>query len=148
MDTSKTQFSKGRDGWKGEDTIDMGTQVTDYAGRVQNRVLHITTHKSYRGGLVSAASCMLEGNGFTTFAIGGDYSKTVAKLDNRCTENSVRQLHAAVMEQQADALLAEARAFYEAKDAAKALHAKRDADMKAADEARTQADLAEARVPA
>lgn len=133
MDTSKTVFSKGqRNGWQGMDTIQMGPALNHH-GEPATRVLTISTWKSSRGGIQTVANCALHADGMTMTDIFGDYRKTVAKLDNRCTEKSVRQLHTAVMEQQGDALLIEARAFYEAKDATRALHAKRDAELAAVD---------------
>lgn len=144
----QTLIQKSRNGWQAESIITLG-EAKDTHGEPAKRKLTIHTWKRSRGGIYTNASCSIHGNGFTQHALFADYSKTVAELAGvKCTEKSVKTLHATVMAQQADAILAEARAFYEAKDAAKALNAKRDAELKAADEARRQADLAEARVPA
>mgnify|MGYP001558622490 FL=1 len=132
MDTSNTKVYKARDGWNAKDTIDMAT--TMWLGITGTRQLEIRTYKNSNGGIHTFASCHFNAAGMTTFDIYGDYRKRVAALpDVRCTEKSVKTLHATVMAQQADAILIEARDFYAKKDAAKALNAKRDAELAAQD---------------
>lgn len=82
------------------------------------RVLTIRTSKGSRGLRTSAQSCKVEAsaNGFSSrsFMLFGDFSKTVMQSDKRATEKAIREQHAAVLAN-ADALLAEAEAFYAAK---------------------------------
>jgi hypothetical protein len=132
MDTSKTQFYKGRDGWNAKDTIDLGAATS--AGRTGTRMLEISTYKRSRGGIHTRVNCHIVADGCTIFEVFGDYNKTVATIEGaKCTEKAVKTLHATVMAQQADAIVAEARDFYAKKDAAKALHAKRDEELAALD---------------
>uniref|UniRef100_A0A6M3K3D0 Uncharacterized protein n=1 Tax=viral metagenome TaxID=1070528 RepID=A0A6M3K3D0_9ZZZZ len=131
MDTSKTRFYKEqRGGWNGKDTIDMGVAAIHGNRGEGTRMLQIHTYKRSRGGIHTFASCAIHAAGMMTMDLFGDYSKTVATLDGvKCTEKSIKTLHTKVMAEQADAILAEARAFYAAKDAAKALNDKRDAEL-------------------
>lgn len=131
--SSTTLMQKGREGWNAKDTIDLGAATS--AGRTGTRMLEISTYKRSRGGIHTRVNCHIVADGCTIFEVFGDYNKTVATIEGaKCTEKAVKTLHATVMAQQADAILAEARAFYSAKDAAKALHAKREAELKEADE--------------
>jgi len=133
MDTGNTTYTKGKGGHRACTAFPLGDAL-DTMGRPGTRVLDITTYK-FSGGLGTFASCHIEAGGMISFFIGGDFHKRAAQLNGaRCTEKSVRELHTAVIDQQSSAILAEARAFYEAKDAAKALNAKRDAELKEADE--------------
>ena len=144
MDTSNTKFYKSpRDGWNGKDTIDMGMTVTDRFHGPGERKLQIHTYKRSRGGIHTTATCAVHRDGSMTFEIFGDYNKTVATVEAKCTEKAVKTLHATVMAQQADAILAEARDFYAKKDAAKALNAKRDAELAAQDIERKNSEALE-----
>ena len=131
MDISNTSFYKGRDGWNAKDAIDMGASV-DHMGRPAARKLQIHTYKSSRGGIFTQATCAQHSGGMMTFEIFGDFSKVVAKQDCKCTEKSVKTLHATVM-LGAESILAEAREFYRVKDEKAQLHAKREAELAAQD---------------
>jgi hypothetical protein len=72
---------------------------------------------------------MADGSYSHAFGLGtglGDYSKRVLVTATRCTEKAVREQHTQALGQ-ADALLAEAHAFYAAQEERKAQEAQRRA---------------------
>lgn len=107
-----TTILKGRDGFQGDTDI-------PFTEKGANWVIRLHTSKSSRGGIRTSATCgktETSGNGFSgfTFMIFGDFSKTVAQSDSRCTEKSVTLLHTAALAT-ADAIKAQAIDFYAAK---------------------------------
>lgn len=118
---STTRIGKGREGWEAKTTIGLG---------VANRILQISTHKGSRG-LVTCSSVMKSENGILTFEMFGDFSKRVPYNGVRCTEKTVRELHAQALSV-SDLTMAEAAAFYVAKDAKDAEAGKREAAYVAA----------------
>ena len=97
-----------RTGWKAQTDYELGVGVT----------LEIVTRKTYSGDLESTAKVWkVKPNGIKShgFGIGddsyGDFSKTVIKSKDRCTEKNVRVQHGTA-EAQAELLKAEALAFY------------------------------------
>jgi hypothetical protein len=92
-----------RNGWQAE------TRIALEGGRH----LSITTRKGPRGLRTSAQAYRIE-NGFMTFVMFGDYSKTLAQSAARCTEKAVADLHRQALGQ-LDAIKAEVLAFYAAK---------------------------------
>lgn len=108
----ETRYYKGRDGWAGD------TQVHLF----DDRYLEVNTWKSPSGGLYSMASVhrKVQHDGYKTreFAIFGDYRRTLATDRTvRCTEKNVRAMHERALTD-LDAIIAEAKAFYDAKKAA------------------------------
>lgn len=111
----ETTMNKGqRNGWKATTNYPMG-ETKDHFGRQADRLLHFSTYKDSRGGLTSNAMVCLSRDGMISFAIGGDFSKSILRTSARCTEKSIREQHAQAL-MQAEAILAEAHAFYDAKD--------------------------------
>lgn len=111
-----TIYDKGpRNGWQATTYFPMG-EAKDHFDRPAERRLRINTSKSSRGGISTFASCVLEREGIISFAIGGDYSKTVASESVRCTEKAVREQHQRALAL-AEQILADARTFYQVKDA-------------------------------
>jgi hypothetical protein len=92
-----------RDGWQAE------TRIALEGGRH----LSITTRKGTRGLRTSAQAYRLE-NGFMTYALFGDYSKTLSQSPARCTEKAVSELHRQALARLAE-IKAEVAAFYAAK---------------------------------
>jgi len=127
---SNTTAYKTRDGWTAKDTITIGP-AKGSMGREGERVLQVSTYKARRGGLVTQATCAVRtADGCISFELFGDFSEPIASSPDRCTERTVRSLHASAMTG-IDAVLAKARAFYEAKDAKADLHAKREGSHEA-----------------
>jgi len=107
-----------RTGWKALTKIELcqvapGSEPLHREGGM--RVLRIETSKGTKGGIYTSALVCLERDGMTTWAIGSDFHKRIAASPSRCTERSVSDLHSESLKQ-ADAIVAEARAYYEAKD--------------------------------
>lgn len=136
MNTPNTTYTKGKGGWRSKTSIAMG-QAKDTIGRYGTRILEINTYK-FQMGLGTFASCSILRDGIMTFAVHGDYSKRVMQTNNvRCTEKSVRDQHEACLSPSSlENILNRAREFYDAKDAALALHARRDAELTAQDNVR------------
>lgn len=112
---TETIVSKGqRNGWTASTRFQMG-DAKDHFGEPSKRVLHFSTMKSSRGGVFTTARACLERDGMTSFAIFGDYTKTVEQSPARCTEKTVREQHAQALGQ-AESILAEAHAFYAANE--------------------------------
>lgn len=100
-------IGKGRDGWDARSTLGMG---------LHNRVLVITTHKT-QGGMVTQATVNTDnGNGFLVWEMFGDFSKRTVHKGVRCTEKTVRELHAQALAV-SDITMSEAAAFYAKKEA-------------------------------
>lgn len=120
IDTAgNTCFSKStRNGWNALTIIELGACKSRWNGDEEGtRQLRISTGKASRSGIYTSATCAFSRQGATTFAIGGDFSKTVARNSEvKCTEKSVRAQHATVLVE-IDALVAEATAFYAPKEA-------------------------------
>lgn len=109
----QVRLVKGLHGWKA--TTDIPLEAP--------RVLRIETSKlEVRGvaaGVSTTASVHKVDGHFITMDLFGDFRKTVARDSiSKCTEKSVKTLHAKALVE-ADAYVAEAVAFYVAKDAAK-----------------------------
>jgi hypothetical protein len=122
----ETSYTKGsRDGWKAVTEIPLTQYATvtekcygDVPGRTFTRVLRISTFKASNGQLISSANVHETGNGMLRMSLGGDFSKRLVTSGVRCTEQAVRAQHENALAV-APAVLAEAHAFYAAKDAEK-----------------------------
>lgn len=118
--THEVTITKGqRTGWKALTKIALckvapGSEPLHREGGT--RVLRIETGKASRGGIYTTATVILERDGMMTWAIGSDYHKRLAQSPARCTERSVSDLHNEALKL-ADAVIAEARAYYEAQAA-------------------------------
>ena len=113
-----TNMRKGGDGWRAETRVDLGP-VTNHRGEGM-RVLTINTWKHSNGGIYTSASAAVHLDGMTSFEIFGDFHKTLIPRDGtKCTEKAVRQWHERAL-LQVDGVVAEAKAFYAAKDAKRA----------------------------
>lgn len=77
-------LSKGRNGWQARSLIPMG---------FNNRHLEIFTSKRFDGYLTTSASVVKIENGALTMMLFQDYSKTLTRTKNRCTEKSVQLQH-------------------------------------------------------
>lgn len=103
-------IEKGRSGWRGETVYEMA----------DSRRLTITTRKASAGGLYSAATVAKyeqhEGYATMTFALYGDYAKTLAQSSDKCTEKAVRALHTFALASAAGCM-AQAVEFYRVKAA-------------------------------
>lgn len=111
-----TRVYKGRDGWRAEDRITLGP-AKGSMGRDGERVLHIDTHKSHRGGLVTHASVMVHTpDGCCSCVLFGDFSERLMQSNVKCTGKAVRTQHEHVMREYAGSLLDRVRAFYAAKE--------------------------------
>lgn len=132
-------------GWSAKDVFPMGP--ASGGGRTGERELTITTGKGPRGGLRTSAYCTIRADGCTIMALGSDYSKTVAQVPGKCTEKAVRDLHATVMEQQKDAILIEAKAFYANKEQAEDINQRRDRELAEQDAKDSTCSDCGARVP-
>ena len=124
---------KGIHGWKA--TTDVQLEGT--------RLLRVETSRhEIRGraaGVSTRASVFKVDGNFLSCDLFGDYSKNVV-VDTtvRCTEKSITLVHAASMAQ-LDAVLADVKSFYVAKDAKDAEQARKDKEY---NEARTAARAA------
>ena len=113
-------------GWQAQTFIALGAAV-DAFGKPGERRLLIETCKGYGPGkaLHSRASVSLhtsDGCYAHAFGLGtglGDYSRVILRSGARCTEKAVRELHAEAL-LQADACMAEARAWYARQECEKA----------------------------
>jgi hypothetical protein len=107
------KLTKGRDGWSAETKIALGITKRDDFGKGELPLyLVISTWKSSSFGLYSSASVHAESSGSVMMDVFGDFSKTIARDKNaRCTEKTVRAMHQRALAG-ADALVAEALAFY------------------------------------
>ena len=113
----KTECAKGRDGWEATSEAQIG-QTTEGP-----RILKLRTSKT-RGGVAASASVCIrsycEATGFTseTYNIFGGYSKSGIAMakGRRGTEKAIREVHAQALLEM-ETLIAEATAFYEARDA-------------------------------
>jgi hypothetical protein len=122
----ETTFDKSKYyGWRATTYFPMGP-ARDHFDRPAERMLHISTSKNIYGGLSAIATVALHRDGAMSYAIGGDFHQLIVQNGDRCTEKAVRTLHAQALAQ-ADALLAQARAFYNALEAAKQRQAERAA---------------------
>lgn len=101
------RIGKGRDGWEAKSTIGLGSH---------NRVLIITTHKSDGGVVTQATVNTDQGGGILMWEMFGDYSKRTMHKGVRCTEKTVRELHAQALAV-SDLTMSEAAAHYAKKDA-------------------------------
>ena len=113
MTASTTQAStrvfKGREGWEAKTIIGMG---------MNNRLLVISTHKT-TGGMVNTFAIFTDmGDGGMSCELFGDYSKRTVCKGTRCTEKTVRDLHAQALSV-SDLHMRDAADFYAKKDAAK-----------------------------
>lgn len=124
--TYETLIRKGRDGFEAKTEIVLeGVKTKGEGGTSFNRpgksVLTISTGKSsFNKGLRSFASASFHGDdGTITTVLFGDYSKTLAKNFERCTEKTVTKLHAEVLVM-VPAILEEVTAFYAPKEVATA----------------------------
>ena len=95
---TNTVFSKGRDGWQGETSVDLGIE----GERNTRLVLEISTTKSSRGGIESRATVFAVGDHFKThkfsFDGSGDFSKGLeCNRSVRCTEKTIRSMHEDVL---------------------------------------------------
>lgn len=128
MTTETRMAHTKQEGWEARDVIIMG-RAKGHRGQEGKRVLHMSTGKASRGGLRTTARCAVRTpDGCESWILFDDFSKTLAQSSARCTERAVRELHATAMAA-IEAVLAEARTFYERKDAADALHARREAEL-------------------
>lgn len=127
----KTDIWKGqREGWKARSVISMGAAL-DHSDNECERCLTISTYKGSRGGIYSHAGVALHRDGIMTTDLFGDFRKTLIPTDGtKCTEKNVKAMHERAL-LQADAVLAEAVAFYVVKDA-KAAQDKARRDERAA----------------
>ena len=98
-----TNICKGAYGWQAE------THIPLEGGRH----LSITTSKA-GGNLRARAQAYRIENGFRTFLIFSDFSKSVAQSDTRCTEKTVASLHRQALAR-LDEIKADVAAFYAAK---------------------------------
>ena len=101
----RTQTTKGRNGWESQTDIELGDM----------RLLRITTKKSDRGGVQSAARVhQMEGD-FLRTELFGDFSRSLAiNTTLRCLERTVAAQHHCVL-QTLESLLTEIAAHYAAK---------------------------------
>lgn len=120
----KTTMRKGRHGWEVTTRYPLPDvpAIGARAGRPGVTMLTIETGKNLNGGIAARASVSFHGDTFTTHAFGmgggrGDYSRRFLESPTRCTEKAVQQLHGLAL-QQADGLIAEARAHYQAQKGA------------------------------
>lgn len=106
---AKTIISKGREGWEAKTIIGMGAK---------NRLLVIHTYKC-SGGMVNTFCIFTDmGDGGMSCELFGDYSKRTTYKGTRCTEKTVRDLHAQALSV-SDLHMRDAAEFYAKKDAAK-----------------------------
>lgn len=85
------------------------------------RVLEITTTKWSKGITTNANSMLYDkADRYSTWDVFGDFSKRLAVNPARGTEQAIRKQHDAMIAQHAESLIAEAKAFYEAKGIKKA----------------------------
>jgi hypothetical protein len=104
-----------------------GWQATTDVALEGTRVLRFNTSKRESNGRAAGVSAFASVHkverGFMSFELFGDYSKTVALDANaRSTEKTVALVHAQALGQ-LDAILAEVKAYYAAKDAKEAQRA-------------------------
>jgi hypothetical protein len=120
MTTYETTIEKSAyNGWNAETLIPMGQTVAPSPGMTGGeRTLCISTAKAQRGGIYSYATVYIIAPGSRMTEVFGDYRKhfnqTEAKMVN---EKRIREAHAVALSQ-ADAIMAEALAFYAKKEAA------------------------------
>lgn len=101
--TYETTVKRNRDGLEAETRIPLG---------FDRRELRITTSKGSRGVYTGALVVQVTDRGFT-FVLCQDYRKTLAQdKAARATEKTIRTMHAAVLAN-VDAVVAEAKAFYD-----------------------------------
>ncbi len=111
-----TQIYKHRDGWRAEDRIPLGA-AKGGMGKEGTRMLHIDTHKTSRGGLVTHASVMVHTpDGGMSCVLFGDFSERLMQSNVKCTEKAVRTQHEHVMREYAGSLPDRVRAFYSEKE--------------------------------
>lgn len=117
--TYETKTSKGFDGWRAESIVTLGETSEG------TRKLELVTYK-VRGGIAAHASVFIWKDGGDGFSckmteIFGDFRKTgiAATPCKRVTENAVKEVHARALLEM-DALIEEAKAFYEKRAAQQA----------------------------
>jgi len=115
-------ITKGRNGWtaSSEFDIDVLTHAQRGSKPAPGRsVLSLDTYKCREGLKCVATVLFRTDDGLSTHALGagGDYYRTVLDKKARCTETAVRDLHYEAL-RATNAILAEARAFYELKGGA------------------------------
>lgn len=129
-DAPKTMMSKGRDGWDAKTKITLGLcpsfDLASNGKTDSERVLTIHTFKGSRGLGTYASVSTSHKDGFTTMILGSDFYERIATSSERCTEASVKRLHATALQDLGNIVM-RARSFYERKDAL----AKEKADQKA-----------------
>ena len=110
-----TSMKKGRDGWAAQTDIELeplGPMEPD-----AKRILRIQTSKARCGISTRASVWKLDGRGCMSTVLFGDFSKTVAVANNRCTEKSVKTLHDTALASKSD-LLTQVNVHYGVKNAA------------------------------
>lgn len=107
-----TSMQKGRDGWAAQTDIELGPLEQD-----AKRILRIQTSKARCGISTRASVWKIDGRGTMSTVLFGDFSKTIATANNRCTEKSVQTLHDTALASKDD-VLCQVDAHYGAKHAA------------------------------
>jgi hypothetical protein len=102
----ETRHGKGRDGWQARTDIALGHE----------RMLRLSTGKGRNGIATHAQVWRMEGMAMS-FEMFGDFSKVIANESKRCTEKSVAQLHAYVLDTSLGAVVAQVITHYSAKPA-------------------------------
>jgi hypothetical protein len=111
----ETRTGKGRDGWETKTKIDFDDVLT-VRDKVGRRRLTLSTYKRNRD-LVTLASVSFVNDGFESFMLFADYSKTVIKQPcARVTEKDVKRQHEEALAL-IPAIVGEVDAFYAAKAA-------------------------------
>lgn len=112
---TRTIVHKRRDGWEAITYFEIGPAKHDHHSEPGIRSLRISTSKRSRGGIsTSATAVVLCPDGTMSWLPFEDFNKHLIAEKVRCTEKSVREQHAKALEQ-AEAILAEAKAFYAGK---------------------------------
>lgn len=120
----KTTIGKSfRDGWEAVTAIPLeGIKALSAGDNPGQTVLQIHTYKSYRGLGTHASVMHYQNDGSKTCMMCQDFSEQVLRSPARCTEKSVRELHAQALETVA-ALMLKVRAHYAQQDSAPAVGA-------------------------
>ena len=113
----ETQCVKAREGWEARSEAVIGQTAEG------PRILKLRTYKTTGGVAASAMVCTrkkcdVSGLVSETYDIFGGYSKSCIAMakGRRATEKAIREVHAHALQEMAT-FIAEAKAFYEAKDA-------------------------------